>query len=175
MHSRSSLFRSAHAVGVLAMSLAGCRSLTYTHHVPVTTVATPGVRVVAKDGSFALEGGKPSPTPFEVDAGRHSYGGPQTSPDAFKFYNGVRGGRPVWVHVPSRAEPLHGVLCLFGPISTDARGPATRSYEIIVPPDRVAAASNGAVSVVWENLDYDDGNHRAWCLWLSDEPLVGTD
>lgn len=86
------------------------------------------------------------------------------------------GARQVRVHVPSREEPLYGVLA-FCRTHPQASGPATRLYLIQVPEGRVEATAGGRVSVVFEPTNYQqryaDGTHTfdAWQLWLSEFPL----
>lgn len=80
----------------------------------------------------------------------------------------VAGAIDVEVIHPSSATPLRGVLLICEVPPTD-RGPTSRSFELVVPADRIAETSGGRVSVVWELADAG-GEQHAWILWLAESP-----
>ena len=149
--------------------------------VPVGTVVNPELRIVAADGSFTLAGGQQFTTPFSVDIW-------STNQPAFADANIINGftqgravgGRDVMVHVQGKSKPLYGVLVL-STVWGSAVGPATRSYQIQIPKDKIDNAYAGNTSVVYENVLFTrtwntgasqaNNQWRTWILWLSATPL----
>lgn len=136
---------------------------------PTVVVSTPGVRIEAPDGSWALTPDEPTAAPF------YSYDCPmKPTPDNLRLGQRI-GGQPVIVHHPEHDRPLHGILALCR-IHRTVRGPVTEAYNIQVPRSYVRATSDGRTSVVFEpsgkEVEYH-GKHDlpAWVLWLKREPL----
>ena len=99
--------------------------------------------------------------------------GVATHADAVKF----AGARYVRVKIPNRAEPLYGVL-QFCALPETAFGPASRFHVVQIPEETRAAASDGKVAMVWEEVQWVNVNNNNsvqtwvnWLLWLSDRPL----
>lgn len=170
--------RTAQAALALAVtcSLSGCAS-TPTRPIDSGVLITEGAAITANDGSFAITPGARFDAPFNGTCWNLDDEAPlraDTLQTSARFALD-HGARTVTVRVPSRVEPLHGVLQLCE-ASLAAFGPAARSYQIAIPEAYVEAAANGAVSVVYEPVDWrrNDGGTStwyAWILWLSDRPL----
>ena len=136
--------------------------------------------IVIEGEDFRLVEGEAEPLPFTV-APR-----PVTD-DVIDRYDDFRelGAEPVKVHVPGRAEPLHGLLSLHE-LPQGAKGPGSRSLSIRIPPEYIQAALGGKVSVVYEPVQSEftmfkcwpaqaarcgAGPHLGWVLWMSDRPF----
>jgi hypothetical protein len=129
--------------------------------IPSGFVATPGVEIIAEDGSFRLTAGQPFTPPFNQGSGC------VLEPDAGNYAQGLAtGARPVIVKLADDRQ-LYGLLSLCG-APRDARGPATRSYELEVPDSYVAATAGGRVSVYFETFTNTKLGAKAWILWLSE-------
>ena len=138
------------------------------------------VTITAADKSFVLQPGAQFTSPFQANIWA-------PAPPELNDKNIVEGfqrarqagGRDVMVSVKGRTKPLYGVLVLSNVYSA-VTGPASRSYQIVIPEDKIDAAYAGRTSVVYENGAYQqrfntgytsNGQWRTWILWLSATPL----
>lgn len=148
--------------------------------------------VIEEPGGFKLTGGQAFTPTFGIDCTKLSFAadGWRDAVDA--------GARKVLIRIPGRPQPYGGVLALCK-VHKSATGPASRSYALIVPSDRIAAARDGLVSSVGEyvpvqrnpSLEALGGlgallapppsaygpsaqisQDNAWILWLSDKPAT---
>jgi hypothetical protein len=162
----------------LATLVAGCRAEVQTRPMERGDVAMDGVVIRAGDNSFTLDSGRLFTPPFQA----HCYNLPNEQElmpanltEAASAGEAL-GGRRVTVAIPGREQPLFGLLVLCD-VPERARGPASRSYRIVIPAEYVAQAQGGRVSVVYERVTRLslDGQERwwyGWVLWLSDEPFL---
>jgi hypothetical protein len=177
----------AAAVAVLAAFAASAcesppRDITDYRLKPVSIgmLVNEDVTIVAKDGSFTLQPGQQFSSPFQANI----WAPIPTELSDENIVEGFQrarqaGGKDVMVHVKGQAKPLYGVLVLSN-IYSAVTGPASRSYQVVIPQDKITAAYAGRTSVVYENgtytQRYDTGyqrnlNWRTWVLWLSATPL----
>lgn len=148
--------------------------------IPLGYVADRNLTIRAVDGSFELKPGEQFSSPFQSDVWSRYL--PQLRNDRIVESFGVgleRGGRRVMVEVAGHDKPLYGVLVL-SQVFGAAEGPGTRSYQITVPADKIAAAYAGRTAVAFEDVKWvqrwDSGRRlnnqwRTWILWLSMTPL----
>jgi hypothetical protein len=88
------------------------------------------------------------------------------------------GAKRVKVYTPHADGALYGVI-LFSKLYSGARGPVTRSYNIVIPSKYVSAAKGGRISTVFElyRVRAASGGEaaelrpKAWVLWMSDTPF----
>ncbi len=154
----------------------GCAGVP-TRPIETGSIATEGVAIAAVDGSFTLTAGAPFRSPFQGQCWNLDDDRPMMG-ESLKYAAGFalqHGAKAVSVRVPGRPQPLHGVLQLCEAPEAGF-GPASRSYRVVVPNDYVAAASDGAISVVYEPVDWRSNAGATmwwygWILWLSDQPL----
>ena len=169
----------------LMLGLAACESVPVDitdrgmKSIPIVHVATPGVRIEARDGSFTLTTGQ-ARTPYEMDI----WSVDQTPYVDANIINGfgaakTAGAKDVAVYIEGRAQPLYGVLVL-SKVYNAASGPGTRSYQIAIPQDKLDAAYAGVTAVVFEDVLWkqvwssgysQDNRWRTWILWLSATPI----
>jgi hypothetical protein len=138
------------------------------------------VTIVARDGSFTLQPGQQFSSPFQANIWTPHMPEFEDANIVEGFQRARQaGGKDVMVHVKGQAKPLYGVLVLSN-IYSAVTGPASRSYQLVIPRDKIDAAYAGRTSVVYENGSfvqrYDtgyerNGNWRTWILWLSATPL----
>lgn len=159
--------------------------------IPNGEIATPGVTITAQDGSFTLKNGAEFAAPFHANlwarkdqsAGSLLFGAPKVRQGSETFAASTlrndyeeavkRGAKRIRVAYPGLEQPLYGILAL-NVAPTGAYGPAARYYRIEVPQQYVEAARGGAVSVVYEVMNYrgeSSGSGYSWVLWLSDRPF----
>ncbi|CAA0105158.1 Uncharacterised protein [BD1-7 clade bacterium] len=159
------------------------RSTTdYTAHaIPHGVLANKSIKIVAADGSFTLEPGKRFDTPFSVYDWNSST---NTFVEAGKLVEHApnalaHGGKAVLIYQDGYEKPLHGVLA-FNQAIKAASGPASRSYMINIPEDKLQAARDGLTAVAYEKMKweatYSDGSSAenwwyAWAIWISAYPL----
>lgn len=148
--------------------------------IPVVHLATPGIRIEARDKSFTLTSGQQAYTPFEMDI----WSADATPYLPANIVNGfgaakTAGAKDVLVYVEGRAAPLYGVLVL-SKVFNAASGPGTRSYQIAIPQDKIDAAYSGVTAVVYEDVLWKqvwnsgytvDNRWHSWVLWLSATPI----
>lgn len=146
-----------------------------------------GLTIVAEDKSFELKGGERFVSPFQSNL--WTYGCDRNSISGKNVLNSSTkaqacGGKKVHVFYGDNPEPLYGVLVLNSSIAT-AKGPASRSYMIKVPSDKIAHAREGNTAVAFEIMKWDyksQWSHTgsittkeqvayAWILWVSAYPL----
>lgn len=159
-----------------------CRSIA------TGTVANADIRIVAEDGSFTLNGGQIFQSPFQAkmiipDA---DFGSPADyivgkgfgeDDDVVDAYNKALqdGAKKVRVYTSGNSTPLYGLLLLWPASSGACHGPGTISYLISIPPDKIAAARHGNISVAYETVNCkvgdDDWSEYTWLLWMSNAPL----
>ncbi len=171
--SSSSLRAGAMLIAAAAVS-AGCVAHVHLVRVPRAIVSTEGVTITALDGSFTLQPGRASRTPF------HSSDCVVHPVSENYAYGESMGARRVRVQYPGMAAPLYGMLA-FCPVNEDAAnaGPISRSHAIRIPPNYVQETADGRITVVYEpygwNVRVRDRDHEvpAWVLWLSREPFPG--
>jgi hypothetical protein len=132
--------------------------------VPSGNVATPGIEILAEDGTFRLYTGQMFTPPFTL--GDRCVLDPTADNAGVGLANGAK---PVIVKLADGRQ-LYGLLALCGAPSS-ATGPATRSYEIQVPEEYIAATAGGMVSVVFEPFTQSTLGAKAWILWLSQTTL----
>ena len=175
--------------GILAalamLGLAACESVPVEitdkslKSIPIVHVATPGVRIEARDGSFTLTTGQ-ARTPFAIDIWSGD-GMPYTDANIINGFGAAKaaGAKDVAVYIEGRAQPLYGVLVL-SKVFNAASGPGTRSYQIAIPQDKIDAAYAGVTAVVFEDVLWKqvwssgyavDSQWRTWILWLSATPI----
>ena len=148
---------------------------------------TEGAEITAENSDWKLAGTDPVKPPFLSD-------GPQQVPsdgilDAYDEFLAT-GAELVRIRVPGREKALYGVLHLGRVFETSLETSAKRTYRISIPPNRVADALGGQVSVVYQPYSYQReavasdpaGNQfyvkkkdssASWVLWLSDAPFPG--
>ncbi len=148
---------------IAAMS-AGCPMYRVTTRpVPEAKIGTPGVAIWDKDSAFRMDAGRPFPTPFYAE-------GCLPHPTVRDYAAARRlGARPVVVQVPGLPQPIYGLLA-FCRVPVDATGPAAREYLVVVPEDRVSLTADGAITLKYEQTNYED--LPAWELWLSRSPSL---
>src|SRR5688572_22854452 len=89
--------------------------------VPLALIHTSGVAIRSSDGSFQLQAGTQSATPFS------SPDCPE-APDTSNYELAIQAGaRAVWIDLPGRPQPLAGIL-LFCDVPESATGPASRMH-----------------------------------------------
>jgi hypothetical protein len=172
MFSRS-VVRLLLALGSLAAVLA-CGAPQYaTMPVPIGRIGTDGVTIVSEDGDeqplWQLS--------WESESWDAPFHTTHCSPNAStNTYTAAlrQGAKRVRVYTPGREMPLFGVLALCR-VPTHATGPASRMYLVRVPADRVARATDGRVSLIFEPVTLTGGpaapQAHAWQLWISDAPM----
>lgn len=101
--------------------------------------------LASDDGSFVMRPGEQFQTPFSAPVCPE-----QPGPDSYQQALQV-GARPIWVGVGYMSRPLYGLL-LFCDVPVEARGPASRSHLVRVPPEYVQATEGGRLSVVYEPI-----------------------
>lgn len=153
---------------VLLMSASGCSR----RWAPIQTghIGTPELEIVAVDNSFTWRSGFSYPMPAE---GRHARHATAPTPDAATTASvcarrGVAGYH--YVRVRLGEGPWYNGVLYLSMAHPNWRGPATRSYEFVVPPEQFQNASGGRVSVAFERVRSIHGGegHHPWILWLSD-------
>lgn len=187
-------FLSRAAVPALALMtclvLAGCDTVCDTcQSIAGGTVANADIRIVAADGSFTLNGGQTFQSPFQAkmiipdaDFGAPAdyvvgkgFGGGDDVVDAYTQAL-QDGAKPVRIYTSGNPTPLYGLLLLWPAARADCHGPGTNSYLISIPPDKIAAARHGNISVAYETVtcSYGDSNwsEYTWLLWMSNAPLA---
>ncbi|AKE52181.1 hypothetical protein [Kangiella geojedonensis] len=146
-----------------------------------------GLTIVAEDESFELKGGQRFLSPFQSNL--WGYGCDLSSINGKNVLNssdkGLRcGGKKVHVFHGNNPEPLYGVLVLNSSIAA-AKGPASRSYMIKVPDDKIEHAREGNTAVAFEIMKWDESQRWShtgrtvtnektaygWILWVSAYPL----
>src|SRR5687767_10793617 len=146
------------AVFVLAVLASACsvnRNAYRFKPVPRGDLATPGAEIVAEDGSFRIVAGQPFTPPF--DQGDRCL----LEPSAENFQQGIASGaQPVVVKLAD-GRRLYGLVSFCG-APADARGPATRSYQVVVPEGTIADTSGGRVAVVFEPFTSSRLGAMAW-------------
>jgi hypothetical protein len=167
----------------------GC-AVSTLRTIPTGNIVTPGIRIDDAGGGFSLNYGREFKIPFSSDCKyillndldlKQAY-----RPLLFKAPQDVRsinirdaynnaltiGGHKVVVNREGISIPLYGVL-IFCQVGNTATGPASRSNLIQIPDQYINAASNGAVSVVYELVESANNNQDGygWILWLSDKPF----
>ncbi len=176
-------------LGLLAamamLGLAACESIPVDitdkgmKSIPIVHVATPGIRIEARDGSFKLATGQ-ARTPFEMDIWSVD-ATPYVDANIVNGFGAAKtaGAKDVAVYVEGRVQPLYGVLVL-SKVFNAAGGPGTRSYQIAIPQDKLDAAYAGVTAVVFEDVLWKqiwdtgytvDNRWRTWILWLSATPI----
>lgn len=160
-------------------------------------VVNEDLKIVSKEGKFTLEGGEQFDTPFQVYwwKGQGLTGTDTREGHLVNAYDKAarRGGQRVLVYQEGSDEPLHGVLVLNSAIKS-AFGPATRSYYVKIPEQKLNTARHGNIAVAyekmdwretWENRAYRGSTYLAsksrdrskektwysWILWLSATPI----
>jgi ABC-type uncharacterized transport system auxiliary subunit len=176
----------ASAVFLSALAAGACESMPVDitdyslKPVSVGMLVNEDVTIKAVDGSFTLQPNAQFTSPFQANI----WAPPPNELSDENIVEGFQrarelGGRDVMVQVKGQAKPLYGVLVLSS-IYGAVTGPASRSYQITIPQDKIAAAYAGRTSVVYENGSYveryDTGYSsnkfwRTWVLWLSATPL----
>lgn len=151
------------ALLVLPMVAASCGSI----RVPIGTLATREARIVFEAGAGVaagteIRGGARFATP-EVRESSCAVGQLEDWRSAVDTSYRVR------VFYEGLTEPLYGLI-QFCNVASDFAGPASRSYEVIVPPGRVAETTDGRMSYVYETAGSD---RAAWRLWISRIPFAG--
>lgn len=153
------------AIGLTAMvmaTLAACGGKIVPNEI---FAASSGVEIQGE--GFDIREGRPVPLPFVLSSQKI-----EDDMDIVESYSEFRrnGAREVSVKVPGRSEPLHGLLSLHE-LPDKARGPATRSFSVKIPPSYVDAATDGRISVVFEPVRAEGENYFGWILWMSDRPF----
>jgi hypothetical protein len=183
---------------IVLSSLSGCGTWWAARkEVPVGEVAPEGPTIKAADGSFVLRPGESFEPPFVSDFrifivemdGEKTYYRNQYGEGGLDFTSyqsetlsqlaseGLQfGGRRVLIEDPSLEKPLYGVLVLSDLFGTAKDSPATRSYYIQIPKQKMKQARGGRASVVYEYYTAASqlgGEWRAasWILWMSDVPF----
>lgn len=144
-------------------------------------VANKDIRIVAEDRSFELVGGQRFSTPFSVNDWPSSSSAFTTSSNMISHYETslLHGAQLVRVYQEGHEEPLYGVL-VFNDAIGAAYGPASRSYMIKIPEDKLEAARSGVTAVAYEKMNWkatwSDGSSSnkywyGWALWLSSYPF----
>lgn len=147
---------------VLLMAVAACAGKKVPNEV---FVASSGVTIEGE--GFTLREGEASALPFVIGAEKV-----EDDMDIVESYEAFRdkGAREVRVTVPGASQTLYGLLSLHE-LPESARGPASRSLSVKIPPSQVNAASDGRISVVFEPVEADDDSYFGWILWMSDRPF----
>lgn len=143
-----------------------------------------GLRIVAVDGSFELKAGQRFQSPFQANL--WNSGCTMNSKTLLSNASTALrcGGKNVLVYHDDNTEPLHGVLALNTSIAA-AYGPASRSYMIKVPDDKIEHARQGNTVVAYEMMDWKstkrysnrvssfnrEHTYYGWILWVSAYPL----
>jgi len=146
-----------------------------------------GLTIVAEDKSFEIKSGQRFRSPFQSNL--WTYGCDLSSINGKNVLNssdkGLRcGGKKVHVFHGNNPEPLYGVLVLNSSIAA-AKGPASRSYMIKVPDDKIEHAREGNTAVAFEIMKWDESQRWShtgrtvtnektaygWILWVSAYPL----
>lgn len=128
-------------------------------------VASNGVTIEG-DG-FLLREGEATTLPFVMGAEKI-----EDDMDIVESFEAFRdkGAREVRVTVPGASQELYGLLSLHE-LPASARGPASRSLSVKIPPSQVNSASDGRISVVFEPVETDGDSYFGWILWMSDRPF----
>lgn len=155
----------------LLLLLAGCPAFI---QVPAGALATPGVTIEARDGSFVIQEGEPFATPFWVGAEQLACGPYGRDLNGSDYRDALdSGARRVLVHHPGRARPLHGVL-MFCTVWDGNAPELTRWYRVHIP-DRATEGLEDGVGLVFARATYvnSDGypGQVAWALWLSEQEI----
>lgn len=178
------------AIAVLAMfwvlgvgSAASVYSTTNRTVVPISggVVANKDIRIVAEDRSFELVGGQRFSTPFSVNDWAPGTAAFTSTANMISHYETslTHGAQLVRVYQDGYEEPLYGVL-VFNDAIAAAYGPASRSYMIKIPQDKLDAARSGVTAVAYEKMNWkatwSDGSSSnkywyGWALWLSSYPF----
>lgn len=175
------------AAMAVALGASGCESVRDVtdyrlKRIMVGTLVNPDVTIAAKDGSFTIAGGSQFSPPFQADIwSTNNYRASLHDNNIVEGFTAGRaaGGKDVLVTVKGRERPLHGVLVL-SQVYNSVSGPAARSYQIVIPQDKIDAAYAGRTSVAFENgvynMTYSNGYSqplawRTWIIWLSATPL----
>lgn len=145
-----------------------------------------GLKIVAEDKSFELEGGERFRSPFQSNlwipgcdlASLHAKNVLSSASTGLRC-----GGKKVRVYHGGDSEPLYGVLVLNTSVNA-AHGPASRSYMVKVADDKIAHAREGNTSVSFEIMNWktskrwttgravsEDKTAYSWILWVSAYPL----
>jgi hypothetical protein len=119
--------------------------------------------------SFELAGGRDFTPPFHSDCRRAGLNA-RRGDALIGMSDRARRLGAQRVRVRVGEESYFGVLT-FCEIPSNVEGPVSRSYELRVPEDRIAAASGGRISVAWELWRRGTTTGYAWILWLSDRPF----
>ena len=141
--------------------------------------------VIEEPGVFRIANGQNFQTPFSVDCTRlnASVTGWQDAVAA--------GAHRVLITLPGQPRIFGGVLALCK-VDASATGPSSRSYSIVIPPDRIPNASDGLIASVAEKVSVNRSTLNvaallvptgqpavgqvtedyAWMLWFSDQPSV---
>lgn len=160
------------AVGASMLLIASCTNL---RPVPLARIHTPGVTIKAIDGSFSIQGTETAKAPFSMDCGTlYVTSSRLLQADTDTLLNSThlaieRGAKPVLVHYPGRAEPLHGLLA-FCAIPGKAKGDGKGVHSIVIPPSYVDQASSATV-VLHSRVHWRQQPINSWILWLSSEEI----
>ena len=165
------------AVVPILMAIAGCAAASLGP-LPVG-IETSNTRIVATDGSWELMSGRIDDLPFVTPHQALGYGDARPVDNDDDLAANPE-GEAVLVYAEGLDDPLHGRLALY-PIVETGIGPATQSYSLIVPRDRVAQAQRGLTAVVFETYQNEPRTFSvdtatrmyAWILWLSTQPIEG--
>jgi hypothetical protein len=161
--------------GLVVMSsiASGCVTSPFDwKRVPKTEVSQNDLVIEAVDGSFTLDPGERTRTPFFVQ-------NCPLRPDLENWRDALHyGARRVRVSHPAFEGQLYGIM-VFCPIPEPVTGPASSSYFVRVPDSYVQETNGGRHSVVWEPVEYTwqtrDGavsEWPGWVLWLSRSPFM---
>ena len=167
MYSRISL--SVTIVAILVF-FSGCASQTKI--VKYGNIATPQVMIEAVDGSFSIASGKQFAPPFHSDTSKFKiHTNSSNIVEEYKDALEKHGAKRVRISVKGHERDFHGILLLSN-IYENGVGPATRSYQIQLPPMYIEAAKGGKISVVYEMYERKRGGKaKSWVLWISDIPF----
>lgn len=128
-------------------------------------ISTPGVTIRGVDQPFAFSSDTVFRPPFADKC-------PQLPIDSEGYRKALDkyGGHRVAITYPGLEAPLNGILLLCA-VPKSAIGPGARRYQIVVPPDYVAATDGGRISVVYEVATNRPKDVPSWVLWLSRLPF----
>jgi hypothetical protein len=138
--------------------------------------------IFAQNDAFKIEGGERFATPFDA----YIWGGsPMFAAFSGEIVNNVDAalstgaGQRVTIYQEGETEPLYGVL-VFNQAIAAAYGPASRSYFLQIPEDKIAAAKGGVTAVAYEKMSWKstwsngakgDSFSYSWVLWMSSYPF----
>ena len=138
------------SLGAALLAMAGCQTPTAPttsdfHPLAGGTLDNTGA-VIEEPGVFRIVGGQNFTTPFAIDCTQLS-----ATPEGYQAALAA-GAHKVLITLPGVTGTYGGVLALCA-IHKSATGPASLSYDLVIPDGKLSDAQNGGVANVAQEVD----------------------